>query len=258
MSKYLLSSYVGIWAIGIAAIVSIPKDILGQAALSFIGNSQTISSDSVIGSYKELMNKFTVLEKQNQEVLNRVSELEEVYQSKTEKLVLDSEDEPESDSVTGVGGLEQRYTFTGKKMDDSFSLVLSEDLSVVSGYPISSGIISSSYGERKDPFSQKTRWHSGTDIAAKQGSKIFSTGDGLITFAGERGHYGMLVEVQHSDGYTTRYAHCKELLVSVGDTVKKGQSIALVGSTGRSTGPHVHYEVAMNGKTIDPVKLMYR
>jgi murein DD-endopeptidase MepM/ murein hydrolase activator NlpD len=92
------------------------------------------------------------------------------------------------------------------------------------------------------------------DLAGKEGSDVISVGAGVVTWAGERYGYGNLVEINHGNGYATRYGHCKEVLVQVGDTVKKGQVLALMGSTGRSTGPHVHFEVRYKGKTVDPKK----
>jgi len=248
----LLSSWVGIWALSVVVIVSIPKDIIGQWALTIIDKPLHKNETIVNDRYGELIQKFAALEKSNHKVLEKVQSLEELYQ-------ISAKHEQQDDVASiGVGGIERTLHFNDTEIDVSLDLKLPEESSIVSGYPLSRGIISSAYGQRNDPFSDKTSWHSGADIAARKGSKIYSTGDGVITFAGERGHYGMLVEVQHKGGYSTRYAHCKEILVSVGDTVHKGQSIALVGSTGRSTGPHVHYEIAMNGKTINPAKLMYR
>jgi len=92
------------------------------------------------------------------------------------------------------------------------------------------------------------------DLAGKEGSDVISVGAGVVTWAGDRYGYGKLVEVNHGNGYATRYGHSKQVLVQVGDTVKKGQALALMGSTGRSTGPHVHFEVLYKGKAVDPKK----
>ncbi|NOQ93916.1 MAG: peptidoglycan DD-metalloendopeptidase family protein [Methylophaga sp.] len=120
------------------------------------------------------------------------------------------------------------------------------------GSPSKEGWISSYYGKRIDPFNGKKVFHHGLDIAGKLGSKVFSVADGIITWTGKRSGYGQLVEIDHGNGYITRYAHNKTLIVKVGDRVEKGQAIALMGSTGRSTGPHVHFEVLRDGKTINP------
>ncbi len=124
----------------------------------------------------------------------------------------------------------------------------------ISGRPIKGkgSWLSSPFGTRKDPFSGRLTRHKGVDIAGFTGMPIISTAAGLVTESGKRGGYGLMVEIQHGNGLVTRYAHAKSLNVSVGDIVTKGQKVAVMGSTGRSTGPHVHYEVLKNGKQINP------
>ncbi|ALS99650.1 M23 family metallopeptidase [Lacimicrobium alkaliphilum] len=133
-----------------------------------------------------------------------------------------------------------------------------EEQSAIAGRPIQSGWLSSYYGVRKDPFSGMPAMHKGVDFAGSEGDAVVVTGAGLVTWAGERYGYGNLVEVEHGNGLVTRYAHNKEIEVQVGDVVTKGQVIAVMGSTGRSTGPHVHYEVIKKGKQIDPLPFVYR
>ena len=125
-----------------------------------------------------------------------------------------------------------------------------------SGRAVESGLLSSKFGKRIDPFSGKQEAHKGVDIAGKEGSTILALGDGVVTFSGTRKGYGQLVEVDHGNGITTRYAHNQSHLVSAGETVRKGQPVALMGSTGRSTGPHVHIEVLQNGKQVNPAKYL--
>ena len=124
----------------------------------------------------------------------------------------------------------------------------------VGGRPIAegSGWLSSDYGKRFDPFTNKPAMHKGVDYAAREGTDIIATGAGVITWAGKRSGYGNLVEVSHGNGLATRYGHAKEVLVQTGDLIEKGQVIALVGNTGRSTGAHLHYEVLKNGKQVNP------
>ncbi|HYQ71783.1 MAG TPA: M23 family metallopeptidase [Gammaproteobacteria bacterium] len=139
------------------------------------------------------------------------------------------------------------------------TLLMSRSLServTPSGRPVEDGWLSSRYGKRNDPFSGKQEFHKGLDFAGKKGSEVVVVGDGVVTWAGERSGYGNMVEVSHGDGYVTRYAHNEKHLVNVGDTVRKGQQIALMGSTGRSTGPHVHFEVLHDGKTVNPAKFI--
>ncbi len=128
----------------------------------------------------------------------------------------------------------------------------------VAGRPIERGWMSSRYGYRNDPFNGKVAWHDGVDFAGKDGSNIVAVAAGVVTWSADRYGYGNLVEINHGNGYVTRYGHAKELLVSVGDVVKKGDIVALMGSTGRSTGPHVHFEVLQRGKSVDPAKFINR
>lgn len=128
----------------------------------------------------------------------------------------------------------------------------------LSGRPIRSGWMSSRYGKRTDPFTGKSAWHNGVDFAGKDGSDIIAIGSGVVTWSGKRYGYGLMVEINHGQGYVTRYAHARELLVKVGDVIAKGQTIARMGSSGRSTGPHVHFEVIKKGKSVDPARYVNR
>ena len=117
-----------------------------------------------------------------------------------------------------------------------------------SGLPLPFEVAASSgLGYRIDPFTNQLAWHDGTDFPAPIGTPILATANGIVIKAGWGGDYGNMVEVRHPNGYITRYAHAQELLVKVGQAVKKSQAIGRTGSTGRSTGPHLHYEVLRNG-----------
>lgn len=124
------------------------------------------------------------------------------------------------------------------------------------GRPIKRGWISSFFGMRTNPFSGKSEMHKGMDFAGKMGSKVYAVAGGVITWSGPRYGYGNLVEVSHGNGYVTRYGHNASNIVVVGEAVKKGQIVSLMGSTGRSTGPHVHFEVLKHGKRVDPLKFV--
>lgn len=126
-----------------------------------------------------------------------------------------------------------------------------------SGWPVSGGWMSSRYGIRADPFSGRRSFHKGVDIASPMGSTIKAMGDGVVSYSGEKRGYGLLVEVTHGQGYVTRYAHASETLVKVGDRVSKGDPVAEVGTSGRSTGPHLHFEVVRNGRPTDPVNYLH-
>ncbi|MGM0953839.1 MAG: M23 family metallopeptidase [Pseudomonadota bacterium] len=133
-----------------------------------------------------------------------------------------------------------------------------QDELYVQGRPVNWGWVSSKYGYRSDPFTGKRAWHAGIDMAGREGGDIISVAGGVVSFSGDRYGYGNMVEIRHGDGLVTRYAHADSLLVDVGDVVQKDQLIARMGSTGRSTGPHVHFEVIRNGRTEDPEKYMQR
>jgi len=128
---------------------------------------------------------------------------------------------------------------------------------IPSGRAVEHGLLSSSYGKRIDPFTGKQEHHKGVDISSKEGSSIFAVAEGVVTWSGERAGYGKLVEINHGNGYVTRYGHNKQNLVKAGDTVRKGEAIALMGSTGRSTGPHVHIEVMHDGEQVNPNKYLH-
>jgi murein DD-endopeptidase MepM/ murein hydrolase activator NlpD len=114
------------------------------------------------------------------------------------------------------------------------------------------GRLTSSYGRRKSPFNGRNVMHSGLDIGAPHGTPIRATADGVVKFAGRKGPLGLLVIINHNNGLETYYAHCSKLLKKKGARVSRGDKIALVGSTGRSTGAHVHYEIRRNGNTVNP------
>ncbi|HJP50057.1 MAG TPA: M23 family metallopeptidase [Pseudomonadales bacterium] len=128
----------------------------------------------------------------------------------------------------------------------------------LAGRPALKGWMSSRFGMRNDPVTGRRVWHNGVDFAGKEGADVVTVAAGVVVFAGDRNGYGEMVEVNHGNGFSTRYGHHKELLVKVGDIVKKGQIVGLMGSSGRSTGPHVHFEVFKNGRVVDPSSYIHR
>lgn len=122
----------------------------------------------------------------------------------------------------------------------------------LSGRPVTRGWMSSRFGYRTDPFKGNLAMHKGVDFAGKEGSDVVATASGVVTYAAERYGYGLMVEINHGNGLSTRYGHAKELTVKTGDIVKPGETIAKMGSSGRSTGPHVHYEVLKDGRQVNP------
>ena len=126
------------------------------------------------------------------------------------------------------------------------------------GWPVQNGWVSSSFGSRMHPMTGKKQFHRGVDIPGKVGADVLAVADGVVSRSIKSGNYGWLVEIDHGDDYTTLYSHNRANLVKEGETVVKGQAIAQVGSTGRSTGPHVHFEVLKKDRHINPVKYLYK
>ena len=157
--------------------------------------------------------------------------------------------------------LETRVNVRASELAALENLILARELKEEihpEGRPVVNGFISSYFGERADPFDGLETFHKGVDFAGAAGSKVIAVAAGVVTWAGERSGFGRLVEINHGDGYVTRYAHNERMLVSVGQTVKRGEPVALMGSSGRSTGPHVHFEVLRNGRPVDPLSFIGR
>jgi murein DD-endopeptidase MepM/ murein hydrolase activator NlpD len=121
------------------------------------------------------------------------------------------------------------------------------------GRPVTAGYISSQFGSRSDPFTGRRAFHKGIDFAGREGAEVVAVASGVVTWSGQRYGYGQMVEINHGNGYVTRYAHNVDNLVAVGDTVKRGQVIARMGDTGRATGPNLHFEVLLNDRPVDPL-----
>lgn len=128
----------------------------------------------------------------------------------------------------------------------------------IAGRPVTKGWMSSRFGSRNDPITGRNAWHNGVDFAGKEGADVVTVAAGVVVYAAVRNGYGKMIEINHGGGFSTRYGHHKELIVKVGDIVKKGQVVALMGSSGRSTGPHVHFEVYKNGRVVDPSSYIHR
>jgi len=123
-----------------------------------------------------------------------------------------------------------------------------------SGRPVKKGWMSSGYGKRTDPFNGKKSAHRGVDFAGKPGAEVIAVASGVVVRSEKASGFGNVVEIRHADGYSTLYGHNKENLVVAGQVVNKGDTIALLGSTGRSSGPHVHFEVHRDGKSVNPAR----
>ncbi|TXH04427.1 MAG: M23 family metallopeptidase [Nevskiaceae bacterium] len=159
------------------------------------------------------------------------------------------------DTMASLDAFEKQISDRERQMQVLEDLLLASRLQRQvrpSGWPIDGGWISSTFGWRTDPFTGRYAMHSGVDFAGKDGADVLAVATGIVTEAGEHSGYGELVEINHGNGFVTRYGHNERVLVKVGDKVNKGQRISLMGSTGRSTGPHVHFEVLYNGQTVNP------
>ena len=171
----------------------------------------------------------------------------------------ETEDVANMDFDSLVTNLDKQLASREEQLDVLEEVIMNRQLRSESkprGRPIVKGWTSSYFGKRTDPFTGKLAMHKGMDFAGKEGSKIIAVAGGVVTWAGERYGYGHLVEINHGNGYTTRYGHNAKLLVEMGDSVEKGQTISLMGSTGRSTGPHVHFEVLKNDRQVNPEKFV--
>lgn len=158
--------------------------------------------------------------------------------------------------VSDLNTIEQRLTDRSQQLEVLEEFLLDRKLRdevLPEGRPVRSGYISSRFGSRTDPFTGRMASHKGIDFAGRAGAEVIAVGSGVVTWSGLRYGYGELVEVNHGNGYVTRYAHNSNNLVAVGDTVKRGQIIAEMGSTGRATGPNLHFEVLRNGRQVDPL-----
>jgi murein DD-endopeptidase MepM/ murein hydrolase activator NlpD len=165
------------------------------------------------------------------------------------------------DITVMVKDLEHRVDLRDSQLTALENVILAKELKEQihpEGRPVTAGFISSYFGEREDPFSGEEAYHKGVDFAGTAGASVMAVAAGVVTWAGERSGYGNLVEINHGDGFITRYAHNARALVRVGQTVKRGEAIALMGSTGRSTGPHVHFEVVRNGRQVNPLSFIGR
>ncbi len=151
---------------------------------------------------------------------------------------------------------EQRYEIFNNASVASTTIKINsfEDPTDLINYslPVSSGYVSSAYGKRRDPFNGHQRHHNGIDIAAKHGSKIQAIASGFVTFSGRKGGYGNVIDIHHSDTLKSRYAHLDTIKVKKGEVVRKGDTIATMGKTGRATGSHLHLEVWKNNRPVNP------
>ena len=165
-----------------------------------------------------------------------------------------AEDIPAGDLLKGLDQLQSKFDRSGAQLSVLESMLYNQQLqlsAIPSGRP-SQGYITSGFGTRSDPFSGGVAHHMGIDFNANTGDPVLSAAGGVVSFAGIKSGFGNVVEVDHGNGYSTLYGHNSKLIVRAGDIVRAGQQLAKAGSTGRSTGPHVHFEVHINGRPVNP------
>ena len=250
------------------AFVTINKDL--QYEFAFIDDENETNEQEIINkvelastttytSYAITINgenKEYVSSKEEAE--NLVEEMKKQYEEKLQceigivKVYTENPEDWKTDTI------EIAKTNINNQLEDKLQEKIKIEESTVNGVLLASqpvtGIISSRYGDRES----RSSGHGGLDIAAPLGTKIYACGDGTIVQAGPYGGYGNLVIIDHGNGVQTYYGHCSKIYVKKGQTVKSGENIAAVGSTGDSTGPHLHLEIRMNGNTINPQKYLYK
>ena len=167
----------------------------------------------------------------------------------------------EFDVAQELGAFKRRLSDREQQLEILESLLTNRNLEEqawLSGRPAEKGWISSYFGQRTDPFTGKPAIHNGIDFAGKEGTNVIAVAGGVVTWTGTKSGYGEMVEISHGDGFITRYAHNKQNLVVAGDVVRKGEPIGIMGSSGRSTGAHVHFEVYKHGRPVDPSSYVRR
>ena len=167
----------------------------------------------------------------------------------------------EFDVARELGAFKRRLSDREQQLEILESLLTNRNLeeqSWLSGRPAEKGWISSYFGQRTDPFTGRPAMHDGIGFAGKEGTNVIAVAGGVVTWTGTQLGYGEMVEISHGDGFITRYAHNKQNLVVAGDVVRKGEPIGIMGSSGRSTGAHVHFEVYKHGRPIDPSSYVRR
>ncbi|MEM1019530.1 MAG: peptidoglycan DD-metalloendopeptidase family protein [Pseudomonadota bacterium] len=249
------------------------KAALKEAALRLRRSAANIDSNAHFSSVFETLEKRQVAlvaalhdhaEQEKQQILSLLGDLKV-----NQETILARAHTGGADAPPNVGGpvVALASLSDDTDLDNDPLLALAEDwdvlknlrgqiLSVPAIAPLKNYYVSSSYGRRRDPFTRRWAHHSGTDLAAWYGTPVLATSDGTVTYAGYKAGYGRVVEVDHGNGFVTRYGHLRKVVVKKKQAVTMGDKLGETGSTGRSTGPHVHYEIWFDGKTLNPEKFI--
>ena len=260
-------------------------ELLFDNSIAQMQNEIVLQREDVDAGRQQLDNSLSGMRLKLAKMRSRLVRLDALGEQLTQIASLE-DGEFDFSSTPGLGGpiqaplieianqaeIQEKVSTMFAKLDDSISSresqlqILQSMLSdkklkserMVAGRPIKKGWLSSEYGMRIDPFHGKQQWHAGIDFAGRDGDDVIAVASGIVTWSGDRNGYGQMVEISHSDGYITRYAHNQENVAKLGAIVQKGDVIAQMGSSGRSTGPHVHFEVFKNGRTVDPASYIHR
>lgn len=262
------------------------KGVLAVSVILVLGLAGLIADYVMTNLDRNELDRLQVENLSQREELHRlVVELEDVRQ---EMVILSQNDAkvrvmaklsaPKGDSIAGVGGpareddtnrdfneIQQRIDEVRRQIDlrresqEEIQGILNDQRSLLaakpSGWPVK-GWLTSSFGFRRDPFNGKRKIHEGLDIAARTGAPVVATADGIVSSVKTEPGYGKMVTIDHGYGYRSLYGHNSKFSVKVGQRVRRGDQIASVGNTGRSTGSHVHYEVRLNGVPVNPQKYL--
>ncbi|MDP3259011.1 MAG: M23 family metallopeptidase, partial [Thermodesulfovibrionales bacterium] len=228
-----------LWLIGTGYVFSIAID-----TLEYYRMQDKVQYYS--GQFMEMKTTMSALQKAE-------AEFRKLFSLKSKEKILENVDTSDSGSID-MEALKQQIKKTVEdvgEIKDYLSQQRDLFMATPKGWPLT-GNVTSSYGKRKHPKSGEEDFHNGIDVSAPPGNPVTVTADGIVSFSGWNGGSGNLVVVEHGFGYSTFYAHSKMNAVKVGQRVKKGDVIAYVGSTGNTTGPHLHYEVWKNGSPVNP------
>jgi murein DD-endopeptidase MepM/ murein hydrolase activator NlpD len=232
-----------LWAVGMLYVMSVAKNALEY-------NLMKQKLDYYSSQFLELRGTISTLKKAEQD-------FQKIFSFKSREQVLKNLDSSDSGSID-MDNLKQQIKATMESVGDIRDYLGRQRdiyISTPRGWP-AEGHITSPFGERRHPQSGQVEFHGGVDIAAEAGLPVKATADGIISFAGWSGGNGNLVVVEHGMGYSTFYAHNKTVAVHVGQKVKRGDVISHIGSTGNSTGPHVHYEIWHDGRAVNPASFL--
>ena len=229
-----------IWCIGMGYVFSIAID-------AFEYNSMQEKVNYYSAEFVEMQSTVAALKKAE-------AEFQKLFSFKSKEKVLESIDTSDTGSID-IENLKEQIRLSFENVGEIKEYLRKQHdryVSTPKGWPVDGGHVTSLFGNREHPRSGEHQFHTGVDIATESGRPVKATADGVVSFADWSGGSGNLVAIEHGFGFSTYYAHNRKLSVRIGQTVKRGDVIGYVGSTGNSTGPHVHYEVWKGGKPMNP------